>query len=149
MKKYRNYTDEQIIEYAKTAEGMAGLLRKLDLKPLGSNYYTMKRKIQRLKVDTSHWSGQAWNRGKRTQDWSDFSRANNAKPHLIKERGNICECCKNTHWLEKEIKLEIHHEDGDRTNNCKENLKLLCPNCHSFTDRLSVRAKEYLTICVK
>ena len=31
------------------------------------------------------------------------------------------------------INLEIHHKDGDRTNNSLENLQLLCPNCHSYT----------------
>lgn len=36
--------------------------------------------------------------------------------------------------MENQIKLELHHLDGDRTNNDKLNLQLLCPNCHSFTD---------------
>ena len=29
--------------------------------------------------------------------------------------------------------LEVHHIDGDCTNNAEENLQLLCPNCHSLT----------------
>lgn len=29
--------------------------------------------------------------------------------------------------------LEIHHIDGDASNNRPENLDLLCPNCHSLT----------------
>ena len=33
----------------------------------------------------------------------------------------------------KRIPLEIHHIDGDCTNNKMENLQLLCPNCHSLT----------------
>lgn len=31
------------------------------------------------------------------------------------------------------INLEVHHIDGDRTNDVQENLILLCPNCHSYT----------------
>ena len=31
------------------------------------------------------------------------------------------------------IPLEIDHVDGDYTNNKEENLRLLCPNCHSLT----------------
>ena len=30
--------------------------------------------------------------------------------------------------------MELHHNDGDNTNNRLENLQLLCPNCHSYTD---------------
>lgn len=34
----------------------------------------------------------------------------------------------------KPISLQVHHVDGDNTNNTLENLELLCPNCHSQTD---------------
>lgn len=33
-----------------------------------------------------------------------------------------------------EVPLEVHHIDGDCTNNKEENLVLLCPNCHSLTN---------------
>lgn len=55
------------------------------------------------------------------------------KKLLIKERGNRCETCKNTHWLGNSIKLELEHKDGNKNNNIRDNLLLLCPNCHSFT----------------
>ena len=61
---------------------------------------------------------------------------NGVGPHkkiLIQERGHKCEICNNTHWMEILISLELHHVDGDNKNNNKENLKLLCPNCHSQT----------------
>jgi len=32
------------------------------------------------------------------------------------------------------IPLELHHRDGDRTNNSLANIELLCPNCHALTD---------------
>ena len=37
-------------------------------------------------------------------------------------------------WLGKPITLEVHHKDGNHQNNELENLQLLCPNCHSYTD---------------
>lgn len=61
---------------------------------------------------------------------------------LIKLRGQKCECCNNTTWLNQPINLEIHHKDGDKSNNQLENLQLLCPNCHSYTDNYGSKNKK-------
>ena len=45
-----------------------------------------------------------------------------------------CECCGNTEWLGKPIPLELHHINGINSDNRIENLEILCPNCHSFTE---------------
>ena len=134
MRKYRDYSDQDIINTAKTVYSIAGLLKALYLKPAGGNYANIKRLIQRLKIDTSHWTGQGWNNGKQLKDWKDYTRAVRSKPHLIKLRSHTCEICKNSMWLNKLIPLEIHHVDGDRTNNELTNLQLLCCNCHATTD---------------
>lgn len=56
------------------------------------------------------------------------------KNALISERGHVCEQCKGTEWLNVPIPLELEHVDGNRRNNTRENLKLLCPNCHALTN---------------
>jgi Zn finger protein HypA/HybF involved in hydrogenase expression len=88
-----------------------------------------------LKINTDHWTGSAWNKDQQLKDYSDYTKVSNLKPHLIKQRGHKCEECKRTKWFNKPITLEIHHNNGDRTNNSENNLTLLCPNCHSYTDR--------------
>ena len=45
-----------------------------------------------------------------------------------------CEKCGNSIWNGRPIPLEVHHEDGDNTNNKIGNLKILCPNCHAQTE---------------
>lgn len=129
---YSNYTDQDIILYCAESFSMAEVLRKLNLKSAGGNYLTLKRKLFDLKVDTAHWTNQGWNAGMQLKNFEDYSKPN--KQFLIKERGNACESCELDEWKGISITLEIHHIDGDRSNNGKENLELLCPNCHSQTN---------------
>jgi hypothetical protein len=130
----KRYTDNDIILGASQVKSIAGLLSYLGLKPTGGNYSNIKRKLQTLHINTDHWTGAAWSKGEQLKDWKDYTRASNFKKHLIRLRGNVCECCNLTTWLNKLIKLELHHIDGNRTNNNAKNLQLLCPNCHSYTD---------------
>jgi len=133
MRKYREYTDKDVIKFAKQVTSLAQLLKKIDLKVAGGNYAHMKKTLQRLNVDCSHWKGQGWNKDQQLKDWSSYSRASNIKPHLIKRRGHKCEKCKLEEWIGKPIPLEIHHKNGDRTNNEYNNLELLCCNCHALS----------------
>jgi len=47
---------------------------------------------------------------------------------------NRCERCGLTEWNGVPRNMQLHHQDGDGTNNTLENLELLCPNCHAQTD---------------
>ncbi len=46
----------------------------------------------------------------------------------------MCEKCNISDWNGKELIFELHHIDGNKNNNVKNNLQILCPNCHSQTD---------------
>ncbi len=57
------------------------------------------------------------------------------KKWLINEAGQKCQKCG---WAEinpatKRCPLEVNHIDGNSENNIKENLEVVCPNCHSLT----------------
>jgi len=54
------------------------------------------------------------------------------KFNLLKDECSVCG------WKEKSegrefTSCELHHKDGNSTNNSLENLSILCPNCHSLT----------------
>ena len=104
----------------------------------GGTQQALKDAVKERKLDTSHFTGQGWNKG--THDYSTFT-TNAIKKNgkctlsaLIGLRGRKCECCGNVEWLGKPINLEIHHIDGNHYNNELSNLQLLCPNCHSYTE---------------
>lgn len=52
-----------------------------------------------------------------------------------------CQCCKIDKWLNKDIVLQIDHIDGNYLNNKPENLRFLCPNCHTQTENWGIKNK--------
>lgn len=128
------YTNEDVIENAKRVKSMAALIKSLNLKICGGSYVKLNKLIRELNIDTSHWTGKLWNKHRHFKQWNEYSKINSLKQILLEERGYVCECCGLSEWMGKQIKLEIHHINGDKKCNTRENLQLLCPNCHSFTD---------------
>lgn len=147
MKK-KNWNDEQLIKAVKENLSIAGVIRALGLKPMGGNYDTIKRRIKKLNLDISHFTGQGWNVGERYRPVrqkqsldeilvkdSTFINSNHLRERILSEgyKESRCEMCGLTKWLNEPIKLEIHHINGDHKDNRLENLMILCPNCHSLT----------------
>jgi HNH endonuclease len=59
---------------------------------------------------------------------------------MIKKYGEVCNWCGGGNiWNERPLTLQIDHMDGDRRNWSLENLRFLCPNCHSQTETFGVR----------
>jgi len=56
------------------------------------------------------------------------------KRYLKEEYGKICtECGTGTTWNDKPLTLQLDHIDGNSDNNSLDNVRLLCPNCHTQT----------------
>ena len=58
------------------------------------------------------------------------------KRRLLNEglKENRCEICGIESWLGKPLNAQLHHKNGDGSDNRLENIIFLCPNCHSQTD---------------
>ena len=124
---------------------ISDVLREFNLVPAGSNFKTFIKYVNLYKIDFSHFDikkislryNKKYRGFKDTEIFiknSSYTNTNRLRQRLLKERKNQCEICKRVSWLKKTIKLELHHIDGNSKNNLKENLLLICPNCHSFTD---------------
>ena len=75
-----------------------------------------------------------WINGDTTTKSRNFFRR-----YLTEKCGYRCSCCGISDWNEKPIVLEIDHIDGNSENNRPENLRFICPNCHSQTDTYKAR----------
>ena len=66
------------------------------------------------------------------------------KQRLLKEgvKENRCKVCGISEWNGQTINMELHHNDGDRTNHSLGNLEMICPNCHSQTDNYRAKNKK-------
>jgi hypothetical protein len=64
------------------------------------------------------------------------------KKYLIEKYGNKCfECNTGDIWQNKPLMLQLEHSDGNSDNNAIDNLKLLCPNCHTQTEFYGSKGK--------
>jgi hypothetical protein len=65
--------------------------------------------------------------------WENLTSSYQRKRRLIAEGGGKCNGCGLSEWRELPIVLELEHKDGNHMNDSRENLEVLCPNCHSQT----------------
>lgn len=148
----RRYSKEIIESAVKQSESWSGVCRLLNIKPATGSQTYIKNKAVKLGIDSTHFTGRGYRRNKvyppkRTAlEYCFYGSTENS--HRIKERliregikKSICEFCGIADWYGEELPLELDHINGDHIDNRIENLKILCPNCHSVKTRKQRKLK--------
>lgn len=79
----------------------------------------------------------------RSRPECNIQRSYTQRNALIERDGHRCLFCNvGPSWNGKDLKLQIDHIDGNRKNNVLDNLRLLCPNCHSQTETWGKRKTQ-------
>ena len=149
---------EEAREIVKKCFSIADFCREVGWQPRGDNYKIFHKYEKEYDLDTSHFTGIKSNTGNRLNTnkkknfseyvKNDYVRSSTLLKKIIDEglKPWKCECCGNSDWLGEKIPLELHHLDGNHSNNDLENIVLLCPNCHAKTDnyrgRKNMKHKE-------
>lgn len=142
----KKWDTEQLISAVKTSTSVRQVIAKLGLVEAGGNYQQVKDCISSLKLNVSHFTGQAWNRGKKGLgkpriDLRDILKNGSSfQSYKLKKRlfaaGLKEPKCEKCGWAQKtfdgRLPLELDHINGSRRDNRLNNLQILCPNCHSL-----------------
>lgn len=143
----RSWTVNDLINIVERSCSYRQVLIALKLKEAGGNYEQVKKYIRELGLDIRHFKGKGWSAGLKGIGRPRVSLENifsntipfqsfKLKKRLFKEHLKI-EQCEKCGWAEQTedgyIPLELDHINGNRNDNSLENLRVLCPNCHSLT----------------
>ncbi len=142
----RSWTPEQLKTAVNQSTSYRQVLVTLKLYPSGGNYEQLKNYIKENSLNISHFKGKGWNAGLRGIgkpriplekilvqgiSFQSFKLKKRLFASGLKPRH--CEICG---WAQKTkdgyLPLELDHINGDRHDNRLENLRILCPNCHSL-----------------
>lgn len=158
MNRKRKYTDEDLLKAVTNSFSIRSVLEKLGKsRQGGGNYDQIKRDIERLKVDSSHFTGRGHLKGKTCQ-WSKkdnlgeilvenstYTNRTCLKNRLLKEgliKNECCLCNQKGEWNGKKLVMVFDHINGVNNDNRIENLRMICPNCNSQQETFAGRNRK-------
>jgi 5-methylcytosine-specific restriction endonuclease McrA len=157
MPKKCRWTNEELSAAVKNNASYRQVIYQLGLIPAGGNYEHVVRRVKELELDVAHFHGKGWNKGWKfdprkpktpLKTWlvkGSTVQSFTLKRRLLQEsiKTPICELCG---WSEKSvdgrIPIELDHINGQKDDNRIENLRILCPNCHSLQSTHRGRNKK-------
>ncbi|MET9563154.1 HNH endonuclease signature motif containing protein [Streptomyces tauricus] len=153
------WTKEILEPVVASSKSVNEVVRRLGLDSVGGHHTNITRRIKAYGLDTTHFEPVA-----RTEKMRDNQRRRTAAEILVEDAlaharrtpgsrlkralrelgiDERCGSCGlEAVWLGEPLPLEVDHIDGNWRNNRVENLRLLCPNCHSTTDTYRGRGKN-------
>ncbi|MFJ6565901.1 HNH endonuclease signature motif containing protein [Streptomyces sp. NPDC091292] len=155
----RRWTREILESAVAASHSVSEVVRRLGLDNVGGHQTHIGRRIKSYGIDTSHFDagistgrrrGGPHRRSSAEILVADSSAHAKRKPssrlkEAMHELGIAEQCALcgiEAVWQGEPLPLEVDHIDGDWRNNRVENLRLLCPNCHSTTDTYRGRGKR-------
>ena len=146
-------SDEEFKRIVADANSYSDCLRALGLSTNGgSSTDVLKRRIVEQKCDISHFGTKKQSRQTYQAKYSldeiliensTYANIARLKERLVRE-GRMeykCQNCGINEWLGNPLSLHLDHINGINNDHRINNLRFLCPNCHSQTETYAGRNK--------
>ncbi len=149
MNKVYKLSDDEFKELISNSTSYLQCVLKLGYTKNGRYPYDLiKKRCQELNISTSHFSG-SFNPNNTKYSLDEILVENSTYQNLSRLKIRIinndlleykCAICGNVGmWNDRPLSLQLDHINGVHNDNRIENLRFLCPNCHSQTDTFSKR----------
>jgi len=135
---------EKLEQIVLSSLSLKDVLRKLGYGPnSGSMFYRLKERLEKENISTIHFSkclsikAQKYKLCDILVKDSKYTNIWRLKKRLISEKilEEVCSICGLKPWWNgKELKLQLDHINGISNDHRLENIRLVCPNCHSQTE---------------
>ena len=151
--KTNNWDEENLKIAINKSTCKSDILRNLNLSTNSGNFQTLERYVKKYNLNISHiiYDKSRDNKFSNKYDNDEIfiehspMSTKNIKNRIIKQ--NLieykCSDCGLTNiWNDKNLNLQLDHINGINDDNRLENLRFLCPNCHSQTDTYCAKNKK-------
>lgn len=149
--KIYNFSEEEFINIIQNSNSYAECCRKLGYSDKGSHgSEAIKKRCKELNIQISHFNQSGNSNSKRYNlddilvENSTYANITRLKIRLVAEKKLEYKCaiCGNEGvWNNQPLSLQLDHINGKHLDHRLENLRFLCPNCHSQTDTFSGKNK--------